>query len=112
MPHTTHSVSTKTTFSPRCRRPWQHVDTLQGGQNLGEIDDLKYFNNKMARGLRVPSSYLPTGPDDSDRAMNDGKVGTALDSRVQIQPVLRTPASIDCAEIRRRIQDVYEMAWV
>lgn len=54
------------------------VDTLQGGQNLGEIDDLKYFNNKMARGLRVPSSYLPTGPDDSDRAFNDGKVGTAL----------------------------------
>jgi len=54
------------------------VDTLQGGQNLGEIDDLKYFNNKMARGLRVPSSYLPTGPDDSDRAFTDGKVGTAL----------------------------------
>ena len=54
------------------------VDTLQGGQNLGEIDDLKYFNNKMARGLRVPSSYLPTGPDDSGIAMNDGRVGTAL----------------------------------
>jgi hypothetical protein len=51
---------------------------LQGGTNLGEIDDLKYFNNKMARGLRVPSSYLPTGPDDSDRALSDGKVGTAL----------------------------------
>ena len=54
------------------------VTTLPGGANLGEIDDLKYFNNKMARGLRVPSSYLPTGPDDSDRALNDGKVGTAL----------------------------------
>jgi hypothetical protein len=54
------------------------VSTLPGGSNLGEIDDLKYFNNKMARGLRVPSSYLPTGPDDSDRAMNDGRVGTAL----------------------------------
>jgi len=54
------------------------VETLPGGQNLGEIDDLKYFNNKMARGLRVPSSYLPTGPDDSDRSMSDGKVGTAL----------------------------------
>ena len=54
------------------------VTTLPGGSNLGEIDDLKYFNNKMARGLRVPSSYLPTGPDDSDRALNDGKVGTAL----------------------------------
>jgi hypothetical protein len=54
------------------------VETLPGGQNLGEIDDLKYFNNKMARGLRVPSSYLPTGPDDSDRVSSDGKVGTAL----------------------------------
>jgi len=54
------------------------VTTLPGGANLGEIDDLKYFNNKMARGLRVPSSYLPTGPDDSDRALNDGRVGTAL----------------------------------
>ena len=54
------------------------VEPLPGGANLGEIDDLKYFNNKMARGLRVPSSYLPTGPDDSDRAMNDGRVGTAL----------------------------------
>lgn len=32
----------------------------------------------MARGLRVPSSYLPTGPDDSDRATSDGRVGTAL----------------------------------
>jgi hypothetical protein len=51
---------------------------LPGGSNLGEIDDLKYFNNKMARGLRVPSSYLPTGPDDSSAAMNDGRVGTAL----------------------------------
>ena len=54
------------------------VTTLPGGSNLGEIDDLKYFNNKMCRGLRVPSSYLPTGPDDSERTLTDGKVGTAL----------------------------------
>jgi len=54
------------------------VDVLPGGQNLGEIDDLKYFNNKMARGLRVPSSYLPTGPEDNTLPMNDGRVGTAM----------------------------------
>jgi hypothetical protein len=54
------------------------VTTLPGGQNLGEIDDLKYFNNRLARGLRVPSSYLPTGPEDSERPLVDGKVGTAL----------------------------------
>ena len=54
------------------------VETLPGGENLGQIDDLKYFNNKMCRGLRVPSSYLPTGPDESSQPMNDGRVGTAL----------------------------------
>ena len=54
------------------------VETLPGGQNLGEIDDLRYFQNKMFRSLRIPSSYLPTGPEESDRSFVDGKVTTAL----------------------------------
>ena len=54
------------------------VEVLPGGDNLGDIDDLKYFNNKLMRGLRVPSSYLPTGPDDGTATYNDGRVGTAL----------------------------------
>lgn len=53
------------------------VETLPGGENLGQIDDLKYFNNKLVRGLRVPSSYLPTGPEDGQATFNDGRVGTA-----------------------------------
>lgn len=53
------------------------VTMLQGGSNLGEIDDLKYFTNKLFRGLRIPSSYLPTGADDSQASFNDGRVGTA-----------------------------------
>jgi len=53
------------------------VDTLPGGENLGQIDDLRYFNNKLLRGLRIPSSYLPTGPDDGSAVYNDGKVGVA-----------------------------------
>ena len=53
------------------------VDTLPGGENLGQIDDLRYFNNKLLRGLRIPSSYLPTGPDDGSAVYNDGKVGIA-----------------------------------
>jgi Bacteriophage T4-like portal protein (Gp20) len=53
------------------------VDILQGGQNLGEIDDLKYFTNKLFRALRIPSSYLPTGSDDGGSNFNDGRVGTA-----------------------------------
>jgi len=38
---------------------------------------LKYFTNKLFRGLRIPSSYLPTGSDDSQSNFNDGRVGTA-----------------------------------
>jgi hypothetical protein len=53
------------------------VDTLPGGTNLGEIDDLRYFTNKLVRGLRIPSSYLPTGADDASAQYNDGRVGTA-----------------------------------
>ena len=53
------------------------VETLPGGTNLGEIDDPKYFTNKLLRGLRIPSSYLPTGADDGQSQYNDGRVGTA-----------------------------------
>ena len=53
------------------------VEVLPGGDNLGQIDDLRYFTNKMLRALRVPSSYLPTGPDDGSSTYVDGKVGTA-----------------------------------
>jgi len=54
------------------------VEVLPGGDNLGEIDDLKYFNNKLLRGLRIPSSYMPTGSEDGTATYNDGRLGTAL----------------------------------
>jgi len=53
------------------------VEVLPGGTNLGEIDDLKFFTNKLFRALRIPSSYLPTGADDGGSNFNDGRVGTA-----------------------------------
>jgi hypothetical protein len=31
----------------------------------------------LFRALRIPSSYLPTGPDDGGSSFNDGRVGTA-----------------------------------
>ena len=59
-----------------------HTFALSAGvmvknSNLGEIDDLRFFTNKLFRGLRIPSSYLPTGAEDSQTAFNDGRVGTA-----------------------------------
>jgi len=65
-------------FSQTAEGRGSKVDTLPGGTNLGEIDDLKFFTNKLFRGLRIPSSYLPTGFEDSPAAYNDGRVGTAM----------------------------------
>lgn len=53
------------------------VGVMTFNSNLGEIDDLKYFTNKLMRALRIPSSYLPTGADDGQSQYNDGRVGTA-----------------------------------
>ena len=53
------------------------VEILPGGTNLGEISDLLFFTQKLMRALRIPSSYLPTGTDDSAAQFNDGRVGTA-----------------------------------
>lgn len=61
------------------------VETLPGGENLGSIDDLKYFNNKMMRALGVPSSYLPTGPEDGSNPYTDGRVGTAFIQEFRFQ---------------------------
>ena len=59
-----------------------HTFALSAGvftknSSLGEISDLKYFTNKLVRGLRIPSSYLPTGEEDGSSSYNDGRVGTA-----------------------------------
>jgi len=53
------------------------VEVLPGGTNLGEIDDLKFFTNKLMRALRIPTSYLPAGPDDGTGIYQDGRVGAA-----------------------------------
>ena len=34
------------------------IDTLPGGSNLGEIEDIQYFQNKLYRSLNIPMSRL------------------------------------------------------
>ena len=36
------------------------ISTLPGGQNLGEIEDIMYFQKKLYRALNVPISRLET----------------------------------------------------
>jgi len=44
------------------------VSTLQGGQNLGEISDVQYFQKKLYKALNVPISRL-----DSENGFNMGR---------------------------------------
>lgn len=52
------------------------VETLPGGENLGELAELNYFRRKMQAGLRVPLSYLNSA-EGQGAQVNDGKVGIA-----------------------------------
>jgi len=54
------------------------VETLPGGNNLDSIDDLKNWNNKLIRAMKIPVSYLPTGPGDGSQSFTDGKPGQVL----------------------------------
>lgn len=76
------------------------IDTLPGGETSWGIDELQYFDNKLARGLRIPSSYLPTGPDDSPATYNDGKVGTALIQEVRFSEY--------CKRIQRNVGRIFD----
>ena len=36
------------------------IDTLSGGENLGEMDDVKYFEEKLYKSLNIPLSRIET----------------------------------------------------
>ena len=63
-------------FSQSAEGRGSRVETLSGGENLGEIADLNYFQNKFLQGLRIPSSYMRGGAEGGYQ-VNDGKVGIA-----------------------------------
>jgi hypothetical protein len=68
-------------FSQSADGRGSRVETLPGGENLGEIGDLTYFQNKFLQGLRIPSSYMRGGSDGI--TISDGKVGVAYVEEVR-----------------------------
>lgn len=50
------------------------VEVLPGGANLGSLEDLDYFQKRVFRGLRIPTSYMPEGNGENP-IFNDGKIG-------------------------------------
>lgn len=65
------------------------VETLPPGENLGELNELTYFREKLYKGLRVPSSYLPVTKDTQPGTYNDGKVGMAFQEELRFANFVR-----------------------
>jgi hypothetical protein len=70
------SMSEDFFFASRPEGRGSRVETLPGGQGLGELADLEYFQRKVWRGLRVPASYM-IEQQEGGQIWNDGKVGVA-----------------------------------
>ena len=70
------SMSEDFFFASRPDGRGSRVESLPGGQGLGELSDLEYFQLKVWRGLRVPASYMLEASEGGG-AFNDGKVGVA-----------------------------------
>ncbi len=62
-------------FAQRPEGKGSKVEVLPGGQGLGELADLEYFQWKVFRGLRIPLSYMREGTDNA--VITDGAVGVA-----------------------------------
>lgn len=71
-----HSMSEDYFFSVGADGTGSRVETLPGGQSLGELADLDYFYAKLWRGLRIPQSYIASNAE-GGQPFNDGKVGIA-----------------------------------
>ena len=56
------------------------ITTLPGGQNLGEITDINYFQKKLYRSLNVPESRL-----ESDSSFNVGRSAEITRDEVKFQ---------------------------
>jgi hypothetical protein len=77
------------------------VETLPGGDNLGQIDDLRYFNNQLIRGLQIPASYLPQGPDDGGVALFGDGATQAMASELRFNN--------QCMRYQRLVARVFDM---
>ena len=64
------------------------IDTLPGAQNLGEVDDVRYFRDKLLAALKVPKDYIVEKDKSPERKANlsqlDAKFARVI-ARVQQQ---------------------------
>lgn len=69
-----HSTSEDIFIPTNSTGKGSRIETLPGGQNLGEIGDLEWFSKKLAAGLRIPHSMIDTQGDNQNQ-FTDMRVG-------------------------------------
>ena len=70
------------------------ITTLPGGQNLGELEDVKYFQKKLYKSLNVPSSRLET-----ETTFNIGRAAEITRDEVKFQKFV--------ARLRKRFSELF-----
>ena len=70
------------------------ISTLPGGQNLGELEDVKYFQKKLYKALNVPSSRLET-----ETTFNIGRAAEITRDEVKFQKFV--------ARLRKRFSELF-----
>ena len=70
------------------------ITTLPGGQNLGELEDVKYFQKKLYKALNVPSSRLET-----ETTFNIGRAAEITRDEVKFQKFV--------ARLRKRFSELF-----
>ena len=70
------------------------ISTLPGGQNLGELEDVKYFQKKLYRALNVPESRL-----ESESSFNVGRSAEITRDEVKFQKFI--------VRLRKKFTDLF-----
>jgi len=96
-------------FAVRPNGNSSRVETLPGGQGLGELTELDYFYRKMWRALRIPGSYMGTTTQDGEQIDNSSRVGLAYIQEIKfmlyIQRLQRYVEEVLDREFKRWIHD-------
>tara|TARA_R110002074_G_scaffold19670_3_gene62444 strand:- start:726 stop:2603 length:1878 start_codon:yes stop_codon:yes gene_type:complete len=75
-------------FVPTRGNQGTKIDTLPGAQNLGEVDDVRYFRDKLLAALKIPKDYIVEKDKSPERKANlsqlDAKFSRVI-GRVQQQ---------------------------
>lgn len=97
-----HSVGEDIFIPTNSTGKGSRVETLPGGQNMNELDDVFYFSKKLAAGLRIPFSMIDTQGDQRDN-FSDMRIGQLYQIEMRYMGVIKRHA--------RRFAAVLDKNW-